>query len=216
MPNLSVQPTRAGLRAFVAVAEHRHFRAAAESLGISQSSLSQALAALESAVGLRLVERATRRVMLTADGQQLLRPAMAALDAYDDFCAAAAGRGDPLADRLTVGMIPTIAPYVLPVVLPGLAQRYPQLAVTLVEDQTTRLLTALHDGRIDVAVLALPVNAPSLASQPLYQEDFVLALPPGHHLAGAREVALAALAELPEPLLLLDEGHCLRDQALEA
>ncbi|MCL2455166.1 MAG: LysR substrate-binding domain-containing protein [Micrococcales bacterium] len=214
MSNLGAQPTRAGLRAFVAVAEHRHFRAAAESLGISQPSLSQALASLEAAVGLRLVERATRRVMLTSDGRQLLAPAVAALDAYDAFCAAAAGRGDPLTDHLTVGIIPTVAPYVLPVLLPGLAERYPRLEITLVEDQTARLLTALSEGRLDLAVLALPADAPGLTQVPMYDEDFVLALPPGHRLAETTGVEMTALASLP--LLLLAEGHCLRDQALDA
>jgi len=207
-----LQPSRAGLRAFTAVAEHRHFRTAAQALGVSQPSLSQALAALETAVGLQLVERHTRQIMLTADGTQLLPLAQCALDAYDDFCTAAAGRGDPLAGPLHLGMIPTVAPYVLPVILPGLVERYPELALTLVEDQTARLLAALRDGRIDVALLALPV--PGVVDIPMYDEDFVLTLPAGHHLSGATDLSLSILDDLP--LLLLDEGHCLRDQTLAA
>lgn len=206
------RPTTAGLRAFVAVAEHRRFHAAAAAVGISQPSLSQALATLEATIGLRLVERHRRKIMLTPDGVQLLPLAQAALDAYDDFCTAAAGRGDPLAGRLHLGMIPTVAPYVLPVVLSGLAERYPDLTLTLVEDQTARLLDALHNGRIDVALLALPV--PGVVEIPMYDEDFVLALPAGHDLSDSTGLPLSVMDDLP--LLLLDEGHCLRDQALAA
>ncbi|MCL2092181.1 MAG: hydrogen peroxide-inducible genes activator [Micrococcales bacterium] len=212
MSNHAVQPTRSGLRAFVAVAEHRRFHAAAAAVGVSQPSLSQALAALETTIGLQLVERHRRQIMLTPDGAQLLPLAQAALDAYDDFCTAAAGCGDPLAGRLHLGMIPTVAPYVLPVVLPGLAERYPDLTLTLVEDQTARLLNALRDGRIDTALLALPV--PGVVEIPMYDEDFVLALPAGHHLSGRTDLSLSVLDDLP--LLLLAEGHCLRDQALAA
>ncbi len=206
------RPTTAGLRAFVAVADHRRFHAAATAVGISQPSLSQALATLEATIGLQLVERHRRQIMLTPDGVQLLPLAQAALDSYDDFCTAAAGRGDPLAGRLHLGMIPTVAPYVLPVVLSGLAGHYPDLTLTLVEDQTARLLDALHNGRIDVALLALPI--PGVVEIPMYDEDFVLALPAGHHLAGSTDLSLSVLDDLP--LLLLDEGHCLRDQALTA
>jgi LysR family hydrogen peroxide-inducible transcriptional activator len=201
-----------GLRAFVAVAEHRRFHAAATAVGVSQPSLSQALATLETTIGLRLVERQRRKIMLTPDGAQLLPLAQTTLDAYDDFCTAAAGRGDPLAGPLHLGMIPTVAPYVLPAVLPGLAGRYPDLTLTLVEDQTARLLEALHDGRIDVALLALPV--PGVVEVPMYDEDFVLALPAGHHLSGRTDLPLSVLDDLL--LLLLDEGHCLRNQSLAA
>jgi len=210
--NHTAQPSRAGLRAFVAVAEHRRFRAAAAALGVTQPSLSQALATLETTIGLQLVERRSRQILLTADGAQLLPLAQSAVDAYDDFCAAASGHGEPLTGPLHLGMIPTVAPYVLPVVLPGLADRYPRLRLTLVEDQTARLLTALHDGRIDVALLALPV--PGVVEIPMYDEDFVLALPAGHRLSGRTDLSLSVLDDLP--LLLLDEGHCLRDQALAA
>ncbi len=212
VPRDTPRPTRSGLRAFVAVAEHRRFHAAAAAVGVSQPSLSQALATLETTIGLRLVERHRRQIMLTPDGARLLPLAQTALDAYDDFCTAAAGCGDPLAGPLHLGMIPTVAPYVLPVVLPGLAERYPELRLTLVEDQTSRLLDALHHGRIDVALLALPV--PGVAEVPMYDEDFVLALPAGHHLSGSTDLPMSVLDDLV--LLLLDEGHCLRDQALAA
>ena len=213
MTDKSFQPTLAGLRAFVAVAEKRHFGSAATTLGVSQSTLSQALAALETGLGSHLVERSTRRVRVTPEGVQLLPLARAVIDAAEAFTAAAAGTSDPLQGSMRLGLIPTVAPYVLPAVLAGLAQRLPALTLRVVEDQTERLLASLRDGALDAALISLPVDAAGLTSIPIYDEDFVLALPPGHPLSGKHRVPVSALAELP--LLLLDEGHCLRDQALE-
>jgi LysR family hydrogen peroxide-inducible transcriptional activator len=213
MSNKSHQPSVTGLRAFVAVARRRHFSSAADDLGISQPTLSQALAGLESGLGLQLVERTTRRVFLTAEGERLLPGAIAAVDAIDDLVAEAMGNGDPLAGVLRVGLIPTVAPYILPRVLRGVGERLPSLQLQVVEDQTARLLRQLREGSLDVAIVALPTNERGLAEVPMYAEDFVLALPADHPLAGRRRVDPAALADLP--LLLLDEGHCLRDQALE-
>ena len=215
MTDKSFQPTLAGLRAFVAVAEKRHFGSAATTLGVSQSTLSQALAALETGLGSHLVERSTRRVRVTPEGMQLLPLAQAVIDAAESFTAAAAGTSDPLQGTMRLGLIPTVAPYVLPAVLAGLAQRLPALTLRVVEDQTERLLTSLRDGALDAALISLPLptGAAGLTAIPIYDEDFVLALPPGHPLSGKRRVPVSALAELP--LLLLDEGHCLRDQALD-
>ena len=141
MTDKSFQPTLAGLRAFVAVAEKRHFGSAATTLGVSQSTLSQALAALETGLGSHLVERSTRRVRVTPEGMQLLPLAQAVIDAAEAFTAAAAGASDPLQGSMRLGLIPTVAPYVLPAVLAGLAQRLPALTLRVVEDQTERLLT---------------------------------------------------------------------------
>jgi len=113
-------------------------------------------------------------------------------------------------------LIPTVAPYVLPTLLAGLPEQLPSLTLRVIEDQTERLLTLLRDGALDAALIALPtpeVPAVGVTAIPIYDEDFVLALPPGHPLSGKRRVPTTALAELP--LLLLDEGHCLRDQALD-
>lgn len=213
MTDQTYQPTIAGLKAFAAIADKRHFGSAAESLGVSQPSLSQALAALESGLGLRLVERSTRRVFLTSEGDALLARAAAAIEAVDMFTAAAGGVARPLSGTLRLGLIPTVAPYVLPGILRNLASELPELALRVVEDQTNRLLDALRRNSIDAAILALPADAGGMIEVPMYEEDFVLALPPGHPLAGRSRVDPAALADLP--LLLLDEGHCLRDQALE-
>jgi LysR family transcriptional regulator, hydrogen peroxide-inducible genes activator len=213
MTDKTYQPTIAGLRAFVAVAEKQHFSSAATTLGVSQSTLSQALAALEAGLGTQLVERSTRRVFLTAEGTELLSRAQAAVEAVDAFTAAAAGASDPLRATVRLGLIPTVAPYVLPTVLAGLAEQLPSLTLRVIEDQTDRLLRMLREGALDAALIALPADAIGVTAIPIYDEDFVLALPPGHPLAGKRRVPTAALAQLP--LLLLDEGHCLRDQALD-
>jgi LysR family transcriptional regulator, hydrogen peroxide-inducible genes activator len=213
MTDKTYQPTIAGLRAFVAVAEKQHFGSAATALGVSQSTLSQALSALETGLGVQLIERSTRRVFLTTEGTQLLPQAQAVIDAAAAFTAAAAGSSDPLQGSIRLGLIPTVAPYILPTLLAGLADRLPGLNLRLIEDQTERLLTGLREGSVDAALIALPAEAGGITEIPIYDEDFVLALPPGHPLAGRRRVSPTALAELP--LLLLDEGHCLRDQALD-
>lgn len=213
MPDKSYQPTIAGLRAFAAVAETHHFSSAATMLGVSQSTLSQALSSLESGIGVQLVERSTRRVFLTAEGRELLAHAQAVIDAAGAFSAAAMGAGDPLQGTIRLGLIPTVAPYVLPAMLAGFAQRLPELRLRVVEDQTERLMAALRDGSVDAALIALPAEVNGLTEIPIYDEDFVLVVPPGHRFAGKKRVPPTALAQLP--LLLLDEGHCLRDQALE-
>jgi LysR family transcriptional regulator, hydrogen peroxide-inducible genes activator len=213
MTDKSYQPTIAGLRAFVAVAEKHQFSSAATTLGVSQSTLSQALAALETGLGTQLIERSTRRVFLTAAGTELLPRAQAVIEAADAFTAAAAGASDPLRTDIRLGLIPTVAPYVLPTILAGLAEELPELTVRVIEDQTERLLTVLREGSLDAALIALPADTVGVTEIPIYDEDFVLALPPGHPLSDKRRVPTTALAELP--LLLLDEGHCLRDQALD-
>ncbi|MEZ0364469.1 hydrogen peroxide-inducible genes activator [Mycobacterium sp. pUA109] len=213
MTDKSYQPTIAGLRAFVAVAEKHHFSSAAAALGVSQSTLSQALSALETGLGVQLVERSTRRVFLTTEGRQLLPRAQAVIEAVAAFAAAAAGSADPLQGTMRLGLIPTVAPYVLPTVLAGLAERLPGLTLRVVEDQTERLLTALREAAVDAALIALPADTTGITEIGIYDEDFVLALPPGHPLTGKQRVPPTALAQLP--LLLLDEGHCLRDQALD-
>ncbi|QCQ90802.1 hydrogen peroxide-inducible genes activator [Rhodococcus sp. SGAir0479] len=213
MPDGAYQPTLSQLRAFVAVAEYRHFGTAAARLKVSQPTLSQALASLESGLGVQLIERSTRRVLVTAAGEQLLTQAKLILDAADGFVAAAAGVGDGLAGALRIGLIPTVAPYVLPPLLPELRAEMPALVPQVIEDQTARLLESLRAGAIDVAVIALPSETPGLVEIPLYTEDFVMVLPHGHALAGRGDLPLDVLDELP--LLLLDEGHCLRDQTLD-
>ncbi|MDO4908437.1 MAG: LysR substrate-binding domain-containing protein [Corynebacterium sp.] len=212
MSNKDYKPTLAQLRTFVTIADNRHFGTAAHKLGISQPSLSQALVSLESGLGVQLIERSTRRVIVTAAGLELLPYARAVLDATELFSAQAQGTGGHLTGPLTVGIIPTVAPYILPNLLQILFKDMADLSPRIVEDQTTHLVEKLREGRLDVAVLALPEEHNSLTEIPLYTERFVLAVPEGHRLAGRNDLHLDALTDLD--LLLLDDGHCLRDQVL--
>lgn len=205
------QPTLSQLRAFVAIAEYRHFGTAAARLNVSQPTLSQALASLENGLGLQLIERSTRRVLVTAAGKRLLPQAKATLEAADQFIASAVGDG--LGGTLRVGIIPTVAPYVLPTVLPELRRRFPAMVPHIIEDQTARLIDGLRSGVLDVALLALPSDTGGMVEIPLYSEEFVLVLPAGHELSGRTGLSPDVLNDLP--LLLLDEGHCLRDQTLD-
>lgn len=134
MSDRSYQPTLVGLRAFVAIARKRHFGSAAAELGVSQPSLSQALSMLEEGLGVRLVERNTRKVLLTPEGEALLEKATSALDAVDEFTSAASGVRDPFAQTLRLGLIPTVAPYVLPMVLSGLSREFPEMSLRVTHD----------------------------------------------------------------------------------
>ncbi|WP_273408425.1 hydrogen peroxide-inducible genes activator [Corynebacterium ureicelerivorans] len=213
MGNKEYKPTIAQLRTFVTVAEQKHFVSAANKLGISQPSLSQALAALESGLGIQLIERSTRRVIVTPIGEQLLPFAKATLEAADAFVAHSRGAGGELAGPLNIGIIPTVAPYTLPTLLTLIAEEFPELEPRIVENQTENLLQRLRDGHIDVAVLATPTGATGVTEIPLYDEAFAIVTNPDNPLAGRGDLTLDALRDLE--LLLLDDGHCLRDQIVE-
>ena len=213
MGNKEYKPTIAQLRTFVTVAEQKHFVSAANKLGISQPSLSQALAALESGLGIQLIERSTRRVIVTPIGEQLLPFAKATLEAADAFVAHSRGAGGELAGPLNIGIIPTVAPYILPTLLTLIAEEFPELEPRIVENQTENLLQRLRDGHIDVAVLATPTGATGVTEIALYDEAFAVVTNPDNPLAGRGDLTLEALRDLE--LLLLDDGHCLRDQIVE-
>ena len=213
MANREYKPTLAQLRTFVTVAEQKHFVSAANKLGISQPSLSQALAALESGLGIQLIERSTRRVIVTPTGEELLPYAKATLEAADAFVAQSRGALGVLAGPLNIGVIPTIAPYILPTLLKLIEDEYPDLEPRIVENQTEELLLRLRDGQIDVAVLATPTDATGVCEIPLYDEAFAIVTSPDHPAAGRGDLDLNALEDLE--LLLLDDGHCLRDQIVE-
>lgn len=213
MGNKEYKPTIAQLRTFVTVAEQKHFVSAANKLGISQPSLSQALAALESGLGIQLIERSTRRVIVTPIGEQLLPFAKATLEAADAFVAHSRGAGGELAGPLNIGIIPTVAPYILPTLLTLITEEFPELEPRIVENQTESLLQRLRDGHIDVAVLATPTGATGVTEIPLYDEAFAIVTNPDNPLAGRGDLTLDALRDLE--LLLLDDGHCLRDQIVE-
>lgn len=213
MPNKEYKPTLAQLRTFVTIAEQKHFGTAANKLGISQPSLSQALVALEQGLGVQLIERSTRKVIVTPTGEQLLPYAKAALDAADTFVAHSRGAEGTLCGPLTVGVIPTLAPYLLPHLLPLVAEEFPEARPQIVEEQTDSLLAKLREGQLDVAILALPSNTPGIEEIELFTEPFIAVLPNSHPLAGRRELTLGELGNME--LLLLNDGHCLRDQIID-
>ncbi|MER7489934.1 LysR substrate-binding domain-containing protein [Streptomyces sp. NPDC126497] len=207
------QPSFAQLRAFAAVAEHLHFRDAAAALGMSQPALSGAVSALEETLGVTLVERTTRKVLLSPAGERLAVRAKAVLGEVDALMEEADALRAPFTGVLRLGVIPTVAPYLLPTILRLVRGRYPLLDLQVHEEQTTSLLDGLAGGRLDLLLLAVPVGVPGVSEIPLFDEDFVLVTPLGHRLGGREGVPRAVLRELN--LLLLDEGHCLRDQALD-
>lgn len=177
MSTKEYRPTLAQMRTFVTIAENKHFGTAANKLSISQPSLSQALVALENGLGVQLIERSTRKVIVTPVGEELLPYAKATLEAADTFLAHSRGANGTLSGPLTLGLIPTVAPYLLTGVLTGFKDHYPDLEPRIVEEQTKHLLQQLRDGQIDAGVIALPSEASGLIEVPLYREEFVVVLP---------------------------------------
>ncbi len=201
------------LRYLVALADHKHFGRAAAASFVSQPTLSTQLKKFEDELGMALVERNPRNVLLTEVGEAVVARAKVILREADEIKAIARRAKDPESGMVRLGIFPTLAPYLLPHVVPNIVKRFPKLELILVEEKTEVILKKLHDGELDAGVLALPIHDDSLHAEFLFEEAFVLALPKHHRLAKARRVKLADLAT--ESLLLLDDGHCLRDQALE-
>jgi len=201
------------LRYLLAVAEHEHFGRAAKACGISQPTLSVQVRKLEALLGVTLFERTSKAVAPTAACEQLIGHARAAVAEAEAILSVARNLRDPLAGRFRLGIIPTLAPYLLPLVFAPLREALPALEVEPWEDQTSALLERLRGHELDAALLATEVDGPDLASQPLFAEPFIAALPPEHPLAGQEVVAEADLAR---DILVLADGHCLRGQALAA
>ncbi len=207
------QPSLAQLRAFDAVVEHLHFRDAAAAIGMSQPALSGAVSALEEALGVTLLERTTRKVLLSPAGARLAVRTKAVLAEVGALVEEAEAVRAPFTGALRLGVIPTVAPYLLPTVLRLVHERYPDLDLQVHEEQTASLLEGLTTGRLDLLLLAVPLGVPGVTELPLFDEDFVLVTPLDHRLGGREGLERSVLRELK--LLLLDEGHCLRDQALD-
>jgi len=216
------KPSVRQLECVVAVADRGSFRAAAGAVGITQPALSAQVAQLEQQLGVQIFERDRRRVLMTPAGAAVVARARAALHAVDGVVESARTVSQPLAGPLRVGVIPTVAPYLLPRILPAVRQRFPRLLLVLREDQTARILDDLEAGRLDAVVLALPVPG-DVTAVPLFDEEFVLAVPRSSPLVGGgresrgsrrrpRRVREQDLAG--QEVLLLEDGHCLRDQAL--
>jgi LysR family transcriptional regulator, hydrogen peroxide-inducible genes activator len=201
------------LRYLVALADTRHFGQAAARCFVSQPTLSAQLKKLEDYLGVQLVERHPRRIALTEAGQQVVVRARRIIESSDEIVALAELQRDPLAGRLRVALLPTIGPYLLPIVAPRLRKKLPRLELMLYEYQTGTMLEHLQAGDIDLGILALPVPLDGLAERQLFDEPFVVALPEHNPLASRRSLKVADLNG--ETLLLLEDGHCLRDQALD-
>lgn len=198
------------LRYFDALALHGHFGRAAEACGISQPALSLQMKELEDILGATLVERGARRIRLTTFGESFAERVRDILRAVDELGHLARASSGPLAGRLRIGVIPTVAPYMLPRVIKELTARLPALDLRPREAVTQTLIADLAEGRIDAAIVALPISEPSLAEYALFDEEFILVRPMED--AGKPVPNSEKLQDMR--LLLLEEGHCFRDQAL--
>lgn len=205
-------PSLKQLRYLVALAETGHFGKAAEACHITQPSLSAAIADLEGLLDAQLVERNRRQVIVTPLGRQVVAQAQSILNEVAALGEMARAAARPLSGPIRMGVIPTIGPYLLPDLIAELRHGFPELVPFLREDQTAHLVDQLHAGKLDLALLALPVDAPWLEQMDLFDDPFVFACPRDHKLSRGNAVALDDLSE--EKLLLLEDGHCLRDQAL--
>lgn len=207
-------PTVKQLRYFVALNEHKHFGKAAAACFVSQSAFSTAIAELESLLEAQLVDRTNRQVTITQVGQQVAVQARLCLMDIESLIDMAGEQKKPLSGDLRLGVIPTIAPFVLPTVLPLLRKTYPDLKLYLVEDQTERVHERLMDGELDVLLLALPYDLRSAETHELYRDHFLLAYRAGTDRVDPDSFRLSKLK--PDSVLLLEDGHCLRDHALTA
>jgi LysR family hydrogen peroxide-inducible transcriptional activator len=201
------------LRYLVALAEHRHFGRAAEASFVSQPTLSTQIKKLEDELGVALVERTPRKVLLTEVGREIAQRAREVLNEVDQIKAIARRTLDPESGTVRLGIFPTLGPYLLPHVVPRIRERFPRLELLLVEEKTEAVLRLLREGRLDAGVLALPVHDDQLHAEFLFEEPFLLAVPEQHELSHRKALKMDELAD--QSLLLLDDGHCLRDQALE-
>ena len=199
------------LRYVVAVAEHRHFGHAAAACDVAQPTLSIQIKQLEVQLGVKLFERTTKSVSLTAVGAEIVGRARHILAEVDAIMSVGQQSG-PLAADFSLGVIPTLGPYVLPWLVPALKRDYPALRLVLREDLTAPLLERLGSHRLDAALVALPVPGDRLETLALFDEPFWFAEPKGRKSASAKLMSEDELRE--HSLLLLTEGHCLRDQAL--
>lgn len=201
------------LRYLIALADLRHFGRAAEHCNVSQPTLSTQIKKLEDELGVQLIERSPRQVMLTPAGSDIITRARRVLAEVDQMRETARRTSDPEAGSVRFGIFPTLAPYLLPHVVPNIRKRFPRLELLLVEEKTETILHMLREGRLDCAVLALPLHEDWLDIEFLFDEPFMLAVPARHPLATHRNLKLNELSE--QHLLLLEDGHCMREQALE-
>jgi LysR family transcriptional regulator, hydrogen peroxide-inducible genes activator len=208
---LGARPSVRQLECLVAAAKHLNFRAAARECHISQPALSSQIAHLEGDLGVVLFERSRRRVLLTPVGVALVERAKKLLADLDDIRALAQSHVAPLGGQLRLGVIPTIAPFLMPQALPLLRRACPGLELLLREEQTARSLTLLDEGKLDAVLLALEAELGDVMTLPLFRDPFVFAAAVGHPLSNKKSVRASELRA--QRVLLLEDGHCLKDQA---
>jgi LysR family hydrogen peroxide-inducible transcriptional activator len=201
------------LNYFVKLAELKHFSRAAEACFVSQPTLSTQIMKLEEELGVQLVERAPRKVQLTSVGEEVATRARHLLRDVEQIKAIARHSRDPETGTLRLGLFPTLAPYLLPHVVPAVRKRFPKLRLELTEEKTGGILSMLDDGKLDAGLLALPVESERLERIVLFEEPFLMAMPRNHAMTAKQEITMTDL--IGEALLLLEDGHCLRDHALE-
>jgi LysR family hydrogen peroxide-inducible transcriptional activator len=207
-------PNPRHLRYLCALAETLHFGRAAVVCGVTQSTLSAGIQEVEALLGASLVERTRRRVLLTPLGHEVVGRARRILRESEDLVDLARGAKEPLSGELRLGVIPTIGPYLLPRAMPRLRESHPKLRLYLREEQTLPLVEQLGEGRLDALVLALPYEIGELETMSLGRDALVLVCPAEHKLARKKLIAASDLQD--EPVLLLEDGHCLRSQSLRA
>jgi LysR family hydrogen peroxide-inducible transcriptional activator len=212
-PNIHL-PTLRQLQYLVAVVELKHFGKAAERCFVSQSTLSAGIQELEELLDNTLLERNKRRVMPTPIGEEIADKARQLLALAVDLAETGRPPSGPLSGRLSIGVIPTIGPFLLPKVLPRVRASYPELELILVEDQSARLVQKVESGDLEAAILAFPYPLATLRHQIFWRENFCVAMPREHPLASAKSLSTRNLPG--DELLLLEEGHCLTDHALAA
>jgi len=202
------------LKYVVALAQERHFGRAAAKSFVTQPTLSLALAKLEDELGLKLFERNKNEVLVTPRGQQIVEQARRVLDEVGKIQQMARGGQDQLSGALRLGVIPTIGPYLLPDLVPILRKRAPQMPLIIEENLTGSLAPMLRDGELDVVIIALPFSIPGVKTDVVYEEPFSVVVPEGHRWQARKGLKPSELSE--ENLLVLNNGHCFRDQVLEA
>ena len=207
-------PTLRQLQYLKLLSEHGSFSRAAESAHVTQPTLSAGIQELEKILGAAVVDRARSGVILTAAGQEAVRRAQDILTRTEDLVQAARGAGLPLAGRFRLGVIPTVAPYLLPRALPLLRERFPKLRLFLREDLTQRLIAELKAGRLDAALIALPYDMSGLEWAHVADDELLAAAPANHPMTAMTRVDPDSLSG--DDLILLEDGHCLRDHALAA
>ncbi len=200
------------LQYLVALSDHRHFGKAADACFVSQPALSMQIKKLEETLGVKLLERTNKSVLLTETGIAITERARQILNQVEEMRDLAKLAKDPYSGELKIGIIPTLAPYLLPLIIPSLAKKFPKISFYLTEEQTSVLIEKLKTGKLDAAFLAHPVTETSFATSLLFAEEFLLAVPSTHPLAKRKTIKQNDLSN--QNVLLLEEGHCMREQTL--